>query len=112
MPTRNDNVLSWASELESEAADQAARTSRLPFLAGHLGVDLHADVDFDNNRGEMPLDYRIKGTYRNQPLTAQHTSELVRAIMNDRQATEFEKTKECNFAISPAGTSTRARSPS
>ena len=43
----------------------------IDFLAGHLGVDLHADVDFDNNRGEMPLDYRIKGTYRNQPLTAQ-----------------------------------------
>jgi len=41
------------------------------FLAKHLGVDLHADVDFDNSRGEMPLDYRIKGTYKNQPLTAQ-----------------------------------------
>jgi twitching motility protein PilU len=23
--------------------------------------------------------------------------------MNDRQAAEFESTKECNFAISPAG---------
>jgi len=34
---------------------------------------------------------------------AQHTSELVRAIMNDRQASEFEKTKECNFAINPTG---------
>lgn len=41
------------------------------FLAKHLGVDLRADVDFDNSRGEMPLDYRIKGTYKNQPLTAQ-----------------------------------------
>ena len=25
------------------------------------------------------------------------------AIMNDRQATEFESTKECNFAINPTG---------
>ena len=39
----------------------------------------------------------------NQTLTPQHTSELARAIMNDRQAAEFETTKECNFAISPSG---------
>ena len=38
-----------------------------------------------------------------QPLTPQHTIELARAIMNDRQAAEFEATKECNFAITPAG---------
>ena len=38
-----------------------------------------------------------------QSLTTQHTSELARAIMNDKQAAEFEKTKECNFAINPAG---------
>ena len=37
-----------------------------------------------------------------QPLSAQHTQELPRAIMNDKQASEFEETKECNFAISPA----------
>jgi len=39
----------------------------------------------------------------NQPLTAQHTSELARAVMNDKQAAEFEASKECNFAISPPG---------
>jgi len=39
----------------------------------------------------------------NQTLTTQHTAELARAIMNDRQAAEFEATKECNFAISPTG---------
>jgi len=38
----------------------------------------------------------------NQKLTAQHTKELARAIMNDKQSTEFEASKECNFAISPA----------
>lgn len=36
-----------------------------------------------------------------QSLTAQHTSELARGIMNDKQAGEFEATKECNFAVSP-----------
>ena len=39
----------------------------------------------------------------NQALTPQHTSDLCRAIMNDKQAAEFESTKECNFAISPSG---------
>jgi len=34
-------------------------------------------------------------------LTGQHTAMLVRAIMNDKQAAEFEATKECNFAIAP-----------
>ncbi|HTJ97750.1 MAG TPA: PilT/PilU family type 4a pilus ATPase [Rhodocyclaceae bacterium] len=38
-----------------------------------------------------------------QVLTQQHTLELARAIMNDRQAADFESTKECNFAINPAG---------
>jgi len=39
----------------------------------------------------------------NQPLTPQHTADLAAALMNDKQAAEFEATKECNFAISPAG---------
>ncbi|MCK9201877.1 MAG: PilT/PilU family type 4a pilus ATPase [Gallionella sp.] len=39
----------------------------------------------------------------NQTLTSVHTQELARAIMNDRQAAEFEATHECNFAISPPG---------
>ena len=39
----------------------------------------------------------------NQVLSSQHTAELARSIMNDRQAAEFEATNECNFAISPAG---------
>jgi len=39
----------------------------------------------------------------NQPLTPAHTVDLARAIMNDRQAAEFESSKECNFAINPAG---------
>jgi twitching motility protein PilU len=39
----------------------------------------------------------------NQPLLPQHSAELARSIMNDRQASDFEATKECNFAISPTG---------
>ena len=39
----------------------------------------------------------------NQSLTPTHTMEIARAIMNDKQAQEFEATKECNFAISPPG---------
>ncbi|MES2236759.1 MAG: PilT/PilU family type 4a pilus ATPase [Pseudomonadota bacterium] len=38
-----------------------------------------------------------------QILSPQHTQELARAIMNDKQAAVFEETKEANFAISPSG---------
>ncbi len=38
-----------------------------------------------------------------QALLPQHSAELARSIMNDRQASEFEASKECNFAISPPG---------
>ena len=38
-----------------------------------------------------------------QPLSHQHTRELARSIMNDRQTAEFEASHECNFAISPHG---------
>ncbi len=41
----------------------------------------------------------------NQPLSSAHTQVLVRSIMNDRQAREFEQTQECNFAISLPGVS-------
>ncbi|MDP5238103.1 PilT/PilU family type 4a pilus ATPase [Uliginosibacterium sp. 31-16] len=39
----------------------------------------------------------------NQILSPQHTQDIARAVMNDKQAAEFESTKECNFAISPSG---------
>jgi twitching motility protein PilU len=37
----------------------------------------------------------------NQALSAAHTTELARSIMNDKQTAAFELTKESNFAISP-----------
>ncbi len=36
-------------------------------------------------------------------LSPVHTGEIARSIMTDKQAAEFEATKECNFAIAPAG---------
>jgi twitching motility protein PilU len=35
----------------------------------------------------------------NQVLTPQQAKEIARSIMNDKQASEFDATKECNFAI-------------
>ena len=39
----------------------------------------------------------------NQPLSPTHTQVLVRSIMNDKQAGEYERTQECNFAIALPG---------
>ena len=39
----------------------------------------------------------------NQTLTAQQSKEIARSIMNDKQASEFEASNECNFAISLPG---------
>ena len=36
-------------------------------------------------------------------LTSENTKAMAYAIMNDRQLKEYEATKECNFAIAPAG---------
>jgi twitching motility protein PilU len=39
----------------------------------------------------------------NQSLSASHTQVLVRSVMNDKQAAEYERSQECNFAISLPG---------
>ncbi|WP_148715077.1 PilT/PilU family type 4a pilus ATPase [Chitinolyticbacter meiyuanensis] len=59
--------------------------------------DLFITADFPP---AMKIDGRVTPVSA-QVLTAQHTKELARSIMNDRQAEEFEASKECNFAISP-----------
>ena len=38
-----------------------------------------------------------------EALTPEQSAIIVRAIMNDKQAREFDATKECNFAIGPQG---------
>ena len=63
------------------------------------GSDLFITVGFPP---AIKIDGRIS-PQSNQALQPQHTAELARAIMNDRQAAEFEAHKECNFGISPAG---------
>jgi len=81
--------------------DQATRFIHdlLKLLLTKKGSDLFLTAEF-------PPAFKIDGRLTpvsNQPLTAQHTAELVRAIMNDRQTSQFESTRECNFAISPTG---------
>jgi twitching motility protein PilU len=71
----------------------------LKLMLSKKGSDLFITTGF-------PPAFKIDGKMTpvsNQALTGQHTSDLARAIMNDKQAAEFEASKECNFAISPAG---------
>src|SRR3984957_1130098 len=71
----------------------------LKLMLSKKGSDLFLTVGF------APA-FKIDGKMTpvsNQMLTMQHTADLARAIMNVKQAAEFEATKECNFAISPAG---------
>ena len=54
----------------------------------------------------FPPAFKIDGKMTpvsDQKLTQQQTKELVRSIMNDRQAAEFEATHECNFAVGLTG---------
>ncbi len=54
----------------------------------------------------FPPAFKVDGNMTpvsSQPLTHQHTRELARSIMNDRQTAEFEASHECNFAINPHG---------
>jgi twitching motility protein PilU len=71
----------------------------LRLMLSKKGSDLFITVDFPP---AMKLDGKVTPVM-DQKLTGQHTADLVRAMMNDKQAAEFEATKECNFAIAPAG---------
>jgi twitching motility protein PilU len=81
--------------------DQASKfiNDLLRLMIGRKGSDLFLTAEF-------PPAIKVDGKVTKvspQPLTGQHTLQLARAVMNDKQAAEFEKTKECNFAISPQG---------
>src|SRR5512132_4239138 len=71
----------------------------LELLVRQKGSDLFITADFPP---ALKIDGKVSPVSKNV-LTAQHTIELVRSVMNDKQASEFEATKECNFAISPPG---------
>ena len=52
----------------------------------------------------MKLDGKLT-KITDKPLTAEHTAQIARSIMDEKQAREFVDTNECNFAISLAGVS-------
>ncbi len=81
--------------------DQASKfvNDLLRLMVSRNGSDLFLTSDF-------PPAIKVDGKVTKvspQPLTGQHTMALARAVMNDKQSGEFERTKECNFAISPQG---------
>src|SRR3954451_9003104 len=71
----------------------------LELLVKQKGSDLFITAGFPP---ALKIDGKISPVSKSA-LTAQHTIELVRSVMNDKQAAEFEATKECNFAIAPPG---------
>src|SRR5258705_2073887 len=71
----------------------------LRVLIAKKGSDLFVTAGFPP---AMKIDSKMTPVSQ-QALSPQHTAMLVRAVMNDKQAAEFEAKKECNFAISPAG---------
>jgi twitching motility protein PilU len=81
--------------------DQASKfiNDLLRLMISRNGSDLFLTADFPP---AIKVDGRVTKVSP-QPLTGQHTMALARSVMNDKQAAEFEKTKECNFAISPQG---------
>ena len=80
--------------------DQATRLmqSLLKKLVEKGGSDLFITVGFPpalKVDGDL---HRVSET----SLTADQSAIMVRSIMNDKQARDFDATKECNFAINPA----------
>ncbi|MDD2810970.1 PilT/PilU family type 4a pilus ATPase [Rhodoferax sp.] len=81
--------------------DQATSfiTDLLKLMIGRSGSDLFITADF-------PPAIKVDGKVTKvspQPLNSTHTIALARSIMSDKQVAEFERTKECNFAIAPPG---------
>jgi twitching motility protein PilU len=79
--------------------DQATKfvNDLLKLMVSRGGSDLFITAEF-------PPAVKVDGKVTKvspQPLNATHTMALARSIMNDKQVAEFERTKECNFAISP-----------
>lgn len=81
--------------------DQASKfiNDLLKLMVSRGGSDLFITGDFPP---AIKVDGRVTKV-SSQPLNAGHTLALTRALMNDKQSAEFERTKECNFAISPPG---------
>ena len=84
--------------MERERATQFIH-DLLELLVKEKGSDLFVTAGFPP---AIKVDGKITPVSKTT-LSPQHTIELVRSVMNDKQAAEFESTKECNFAISPPG---------
>ena len=81
--------------------EQAIKYMRdlLKLMVDKKGSDLFITVDFPP---AIKIDGKVTPVSKTK-LTAENSKALAYAIMNDRQLKEFEATKECNFAVAPAG---------
>ncbi len=81
--------------------EQAIKYMRdlLRLMVERKGSDLFITVDFPP---AIKMDGKVTPVSKTK-LTPENTKALTGAIMNDRQLKEFDGTKECNFAIAPAG---------
>jgi len=71
----------------------------LKLMSSHKASDLFITADF-------PPAFKIDGVLTKaspQSLLPEHTAMLARALMTDKQFADFERHKECNFAIAPQG---------
>ena len=84
--------------MEREQAVKATY-DMLRALTARKGSDLFISASF-------PPAIKVDGVMTplsDQVLTPQQSAILARSIMNDHQTAQFEASKECNFAIAPAG---------
>ena len=81
--------------------DQAIKYMRdlLTLMVEKKGSDLFITQDFPP---AIKIDGKITPVSKTK-LSGENTKALAYAVMNDRQIKEYEATKECNFAIAPAG---------
>ena len=95
LPFEMDKPMGQVRQLDKRMND----ADLLRLMVSRNGSDLFLTADF-------PPAIKVDGKITKvspQPLTGQHTMALARSVMNDKQAAEFERTKECSFAISPTG---------
>ncbi|MGR8922008.1 MAG: PilT/PilU family type 4a pilus ATPase [Gammaproteobacteria bacterium] len=81
--------------------EQAIKYMRdlLTLMVEKKGSDLFITRDFPP---AIKIDGKVTPVSKTK-LTGENTKALAYAVMNDRQIKEYEATKECNFAIAPAG---------
>jgi twitching motility protein PilT len=81
--------------------DQASKfvNDLLRLMVSRNGSDLFLTADFPP---AIKVDGKVTKVSAAAADRPAHDA-LARSVMNDKQAAEFERTKECNFAISPQG---------